>query len=382
MSTQQITEAPKRCVRGLKVLHVGPGRGQKGGIASVLSELAIQRPLFSAVQIELSFFETRGFRSIKDLVAFFALDVPRFIVALMNGIDLVHFHVSVGGSFYRKFVLYVLASIARKKSIFHLHSGDFERFRTVSGPLTRLALWLFVGRASAAISVGSALQADLHCYRGIGRPVYVIGNTATVIELAPKAMAYEPADGSDPPYIAFAGRLSESKGVKDLIDAVALLKHRGCPISVRMAGDGDIARWTRYATELGVGDVVTFVGWIDGAQKHAFFRNARAFCMPSHFESFGISTLEAMFSGIPVIGSRLGGFLDLVDDGITGYLANPGDVKALAESIQALSASRDLSLRMGAAGLAKAHQLFSTSAIVGRYVACYQRTAIQPRAKR
>lgn len=359
----------------LRVLHVGPGHGQRGGIASVLAELGAQRNQFQREAVVLAIFETHGFQSANSLLCFLLIDIPRFLIAMLNGVDLVHFHVSVRGSFYRKFTLYVLARLIGKKTIFHLHAGNFRKFWANSGSFTRKAVSCFIRGADGVVAVSSAIATELQGYRGGAHGLYVIGNTACEAEAMAGAALRDSSDaqGTDvTPYVAFVGRFTEGKGIDELLRATALLTRQGLNFQLRLAGGGDTDRWARAAIDYGVGDQVRFVGWLQGDEKLAFYRDARLFCMPSHFEAFGISTLEAMFIGRPVIGTGVGGFLDLVEDGVTGYLVRPGSVRALAKRIRFLIERPDIAYAMGEAAVSRALSRYSVGAIVSQYVHCYR----------
>ncbi|WNC92374.1 glycosyltransferase family 4 protein [Paraburkholderia sp. FT54] len=324
----------------------------------------------------MTIFETHGFQSVKSLLGFVLLDIPRFLVAVLKGADLIHFHVSVRGSFYRKFTLCLLARLLGKRTIFHLHAGNFQHFFASSGWMTRKAVSCFVRGADAVVAVSTAIATGLRGYQGVARNLYVIGNTAFAAE-AMAGAALQEAPGANAAdmrsYVAFAGRFTEGKGLDELLSATALLRRQGLKIQLRLAGAGDTERWTRAAIDHGVSDQVHFVGWLQGDAKLAFYRDAAMFCMPSHFEAFGISTLEAMFIGQPVIGTRVGGFLDLVEEGVTGYLVRCGDAHALAERIRRLMESPDLARAMGRQAVSRALSRYSVDAIVGQYVQCYRK---------
>ncbi|CAB3777086.1 D-inositol-3-phosphate glycosyltransferase [Paraburkholderia ultramafica] len=359
----------------LRVLHVGPGRGQRGGIASVLAELDAQQGQFRREAVALTIFETHGFQNVKSLLCFFFFDIPCFFWALLRGVDLVHFHVSVHGSFYRKFVLYFLARLSGKKTIFHLHAGNFQQFWDASNSLIRKAVLCFIRGADAVVAVSSAIATELQGYWGIERGLYVIGNTASGAEaMAGAALRKHPTamDADATPYVAFVGRLTEGKGIDELLGAMALLNCWGLKVQLRLAGAGDIDRWRRVAISYGVSDQVHFVGWLQGDEKLAFYRDAAVFCMPSHFESFGISTLEAMFIGQPVIGTQVGGFFDLVEEGVTGYLVRCGDVPSLAIRIRYLIENPDTANEMGHAAVLRAASRYSINVVVEQYIHCYQ----------
>ncbi|WP_454827078.1 glycosyltransferase family 4 protein [Paraburkholderia xenovorans] len=352
------------------ILQVGPGHGQKGGIASVLSQLAAQRNQFERAGIFISFFETRAFRSIGGLLAFGLIDVPCFVRAASRA-DVVHFHVSERGSFYRKFVLFLVSLLFGKRTVFHLHSGNFERFFNRSDWLTRQLAETFIRKADCVITVSTPIARWLQRWRHTDK-VHVLGNMALDAEHSVPA---PPLLVNQRPYIAFAGRLSEAKGLDDLFRAVADLTRKGRDIELRIAGTGDTQRWKRIAAAHGIADRVIFEGWLNGNAKLAFYSGAHLFCMPSHFESFGIATLEAMFCGRPVVGTRLGGFLDLVEDGVSGYLVDAHNPRALAEALRKLVDDPERALHMGCAGLTRAQTCFRASLIVDRYVQCYQNIA-------
>ncbi|CAB3751948.1 glycosyltransferase family 4 protein [Paraburkholderia humisilvae] len=369
----------------IRVLHVGPGRGQRGGIASVLAELGTQRARFADTAIELSFFETRGFKSAAALAAFVCVDLPRFTFGVLQKADIVHFHVSVRGSFYRKLVLWAIAKLRGRRTVFHLHAGNFESFAMQAGPFTRHAIAWFVRGVDASVAVSSPIAVEMRQLGTDRRTLHVIGNTACDAEAAAHRhpVVKERPDRAAPAYVAFAGRLTKQKGVDDLLTAIALLADDGYCVPVRFAGVGDMARWERLARDYRIDDRVQFVGWLEGDAKLAFYRGARVFCMPSHYESFGIATLEAMFSCVPVVGTRVGGFVDLVEDGVSGFLVEPSDPHALALRLKLLMGDAQAAASMGRAALVRAQQRYSCEAIVERYVQCYRSViAAAARARR
>ncbi len=358
----------------LRVLHVGPGYGQRGGVASVLGELSRSGELFRRAGISLEFFETRGFKRPLDLLRFFFIDIPRFFMAARADVDIVHFHVCTKGSFARKYCLYLIASWRGRKTLFHWHANNLEEFRFAAGAYVARAVSGFIRRADAVVGVSREISEDLLHHRNSGDRVYTIGNSAQEAEESAYRQAFIEKKG-ETPYIAFAARFVPEKGISDLFAAIALLKNEGCPVRVKLAGTGHVDVWKWLVRDLGIDELVSFVGWLDGPEKVAFFRDARAFCLPSHREPFGIVTLEAMFNRLPVIGTRRGGFLDLVEEGVTGLLVEPHDIRELAHSIRRVVEDPDMATRMGSAGFARAMARFSTQAVVAQYVDCYRDTS-------
>jgi N-acetyl-alpha-D-glucosaminyl L-malate synthase BshA len=139
-----------------------------------------------------------------------------------------------------------------------------------------------------------------------------------------------------------------------------------------LVGDGpDRPRALKRAADLGVQDGVLFLG------KHASVEELLAcadlFLLPSETESFGLAALEAMACGAPVIGSRVGGLPEVVEDGVSGYLRDVGDVEAMADLGVRLLTDDALHRRMSAAARRVAEERFSVDSIVPRYEAYYER---------
>ncbi|MBB5986117.1 glycosyltransferase family 4 protein [Sphingobium lignivorans] len=144
--------------------------------------------------------------------------------------------------------------------------------------------------------------------------------------------------------VGFLGRLVLEKGLGVFADVVAALKARGVPHKVLVIGDGPAREWfARRVPE------AAFTGFQAGDDLGRAVAGMDIFFMPSVTETFGNVTTEAMAAGVPVVAARATGSVDLVVDGVTGFLVPPQDVSAYADAIQRLI--EDPALRR-AAGLA------------------------------
>lgn len=145
--------------------------------------------------------------------------------------------------------------------------------------------------------------------------------------------AVEP--GPEPGYagrsgVVFLGRLVPEKGLEVLLDA---LRRLSPPPPLTVFGDGPLrARWESLARGL----PVTFAGPVIPCDIAGKLSHARVLASPSWSEGFPNAILEAMARGVPVVGTRVGGVADVVRDGVTGFLVEPGDSGALAERIRVL----------------------------------------------
>ncbi|WP_433703998.1 glycosyltransferase family 4 protein [Paraburkholderia sacchari] len=358
--------------KAICVLHVGPGFGQRGGVASVLNELRAAKALFEENSIRVEFFETRGFKTMKGRLLFFALDLPRFFLRVLNGVDIIHFHVSPRGSVLRKLLLYRATRMLRRKVVFHWHANDLAESIERSNRWLNSGLREFIESSDDAIGVSTATAVDIRSFRG-GASVRVIGNCALNAEhIASLGPAKAMSERVLPPYIAFSGRLVEEKGLFELFTAAAILKKKRRHVHVKLAGTGETDRWVELARKLDIEDCISFTGWLRGEDLMDFYRNALALCLPSHRESFGIATLEAMFCGLAVVGTRTGGFLDLVKEGETGYLVDTGNAEQLAEAIKRVCEDPGVAWRMGEAGRQYGLERYSFKSVCAEYVRCYR----------
>lgn len=162
----------------------------------------------------------------------------------------------------------------------------------------------------------------------------------------------------DPILLTVATFVSPRKGHDVIVRALPVIRESIPAVRWVVVGDGPLRRKVEgAAAAAGVGDVVTFLGRVDDAERDRWLDLARVFCMPSRLppqgtggEGFGIVYLEAGAHGLPVIGGRVAGALDAVVDGRTGLLVDPLDHHAVASAAIRLFADGDLAKRLGAQG--------------------------------
>jgi glycosyltransferase involved in cell wall biosynthesis/phosphoheptose isomerase len=139
------------------------------------------------------------------------------------------------------------------------------------------------------------------------------------------------------------GRMVPRKGVDNVIQAIALLQQRRLPTRLVVVGGEspepdphktpELGRLQSLAKQLGVQEQVTFIGQRGREILKYFYSAADMFVTTPWYEPFGITPLESMACGTPVIGSNVGGIKFTVRDGETGYLVPPQDAKALCDRL-------------------------------------------------
>jgi glycosyltransferase involved in cell wall biosynthesis len=128
----------------------------------------------------------------------------------------------------------------------------------------------------------------------------------------------------------------------------------------------------RVLDEDGIRPAVRLLGHVPWRQLPQWYRQASVFVMPSYYETFGISVLEAMAFGLPVVATSAGGLPEVVEDGVTGILVPPGDPRALSEAITGLLRDSRLRRRLGEAGRERVQTEFAVESIVDRTLDLYE----------
>ena len=128
--------------------------------------------------------------------------------------------------------------------------------------------------------------------------------------------------------------IRESKGIGDLLCAARLLKSEGLKFKIRIGGSGpDINKYKRFCTDNDLGEEIEWIGQISRADAPRFYREANAFVLPSHHESFGMVFVEAMASGLPVVATKCGGPEEIIGTE-SGIFVTIGDVAGLAGAME------------------------------------------------
>ncbi|HEY0972553.1 MAG TPA: N-acetyl-alpha-D-glucosaminyl L-malate synthase BshA [Gemmatimonadales bacterium] len=167
--------------------------------------------------------------------------------------------------------------------------------------------------------------------------------------------------------------VSNFRPVKRVLDVVRIFARvrEATPAALVMVGDGpDRIPAEEEARRLGVERDVHFLGRIENVAP--LMAGADIFLLPSQSESFGLSALEALASGVPVVASDVGGIPEAVRDGVTGILRPVGDVEGMAAAAISLIGDRERWDTMSAAAASDARERFSLDAIVARYESIYR----------
>lgn len=325
----------------MKVLHIA--QMTKGGIASYLNEiLPFQHQVFGARAVlvalpadEVQFIAVEDPSTLKTVTAKGRTirGLVQFLVEILRIIrrerpDILHLHSSFAGAVIRAWFL--LRPWRRPAIVYCAHGWAFnmqvsETRRRVYARLERL----FARVTDAIISisgfeheqaVGRGLPAALlHCIpNGVSDQPPVHGRDTNVFD--PRTLN-----------LLFVGRQDRQKGFDLLIEAMRALQ--GHPITLHVVGEAVVSR-----TDIGSSDLPNVVrhGWKAQHEVPFYMASADALIMPSRWEGFGLTAVEAMRQGLPVCASSVDALPDLIREGVSGYLFPADDVKALTALLATL----------------------------------------------
>jgi glycosyltransferase involved in cell wall biosynthesis len=176
--------------------------------------------------------------------------------------------------------------------------------------------------------------------------------------------------------VLYTGRIERRKGSITLLHSAGIAARHRPDIQYIVAGarhssvsEREVARLLEDAS---VRDHVQILGHVAWHDLPPLYANADVFVMPSLYETFGISMVEAMAFGLPVVATRAGAMPEVVEDGVTGVLVPPGDAQALADAILSLLNDRGRACRMGEAGRDRVATEFTVDRAVDQTLALYR----------
>ncbi len=309
-----------------------------------------------------------------------ALAVAMHDTALKAGLDLLHVHYAIPHATSAWIAAEMLGSQRDLRIVTTLHGTDITlvglhpSFR----PITRFSIL----RSHGLTAVSEFLKGEtVRDFDVPGERIEVIPNFIDTEVFRP---GLEPchraslAPGGEK-IVMHISNFRPVKRVEDVVSVFARIRNR-VPARLVLVGDGpDRPRALMRAEELGVRDDVLFLG--KHGSVHELLACADLFLLPSESESFGLAALEAMACGVPVVASRTGGIPEVVKDGETGYLAEVGDIGAMADAGVEILADEEWRREMGEAARSHAHAHFGADVVVPRYEDYYRRVIAEgPRA--
>lgn len=263
----------------------------------------------------------------------------------------------------------LIAPFSRTPVVLRTPGNIYER-RATSNPFdwtTTQVLKLAARSSARSCTLVIAISNDMaRWWRRTGVP----GRRGAVISNGVDITAFRPAaDGGvkaagEPLRLLYVGRLSREKNVAVLLEALARLRDKA---TLELIGDGPLRQQLEaHTAALGLAEQVTFHGQLPKGALPRHYAAADVLVVPSLSEPLGRVVLEGLASGTAVVGARVGGIPDHVDDGVTGFLFDPYDAAELADRLARLADDSQLVTGMQRNARAYAEQQLAWPHIVAR----------------
>lgn len=154
--------------------------------------------------------------------------------------------------------------------------------------------------------------------------------------------------------VLFVGTGFHRKGLNTLIDAIGRVQLRSSPMADRLklliVGKGSKDEYNRLAAGMGIGERLIWVGQSDPNDIARYYAASDIFVLPTRYDPFANSTMEALACGLPVITTTTNGVSEIIRDEISGLIVEPNDAEGLSEKLQALAEDADFRQRIGSNG--------------------------------
>jgi glycosyltransferase involved in cell wall biosynthesis len=267
-----------------------------------------------------------------------------------------HIHVAGRGSTMRKLILTHCARALGCTYVLHLHDYDYAadyagRSRRQQSRIRRMFL-----HANCVIALGERDRSTLHSLLGVA------ADRVMVIHNCVPDPGMRDTHDERAPLIVFLGRLSERKGVSELLHALSHETMRSLHWRAVLAGDGPIEDYRRRASALGLAERVDMPGWLDAGSIQALCAHADILVLPSHAEGLAMAVIEGLSHGLAVVTTRVGAHEEAIVDGETGVFVPVGDRQALAKTLALLIRDPAERGRLSANGRAHYLRRFSMAA--------------------
>jgi glycosyltransferase involved in cell wall biosynthesis len=357
------------------LLMVGTDARGEGGISSVVSGY-LAGGLFERFPGTYVATHRNGSRWTKVTAA--VVGLARVAIQLRSlEAPLVHVQTASRASFWRKAIVCLMARMAGRPYIVHLHGGEFVQFyQNESGWLVRRYVRHVLSHAALVIALSSQVQRTLLEIAPDAK-VEILENAVKVPDID---RIESPA--TRPPTVVFLGALSHSKGVFDLLEAFARVAGDFAEARLVFGGRGAVEVLRQRAQQLGIASRVSFPGWISAAAKDELLASAAVLVLASYAEGLPMAVLEAMSWGTPVIASRVGAIPQVIEDDVNGLLVNPGDIESLTAALGRVMGDPALRDRLARSARSTVESDYAADAMLARLGRIYRRFGLVPRQTR
>lgn len=307
-----------------KILTIGPDyRDHRGGVGAVINVYSRYFEVFNFISSHKV-----GSGLFKCAVFFIGLIKLFFTLFSNRKIKIIHIHGASYGSFYRKFVVFVIGKyFFRKKIIYHIHGGSFQVFYEKSNGLSKRLIKTLLDKADIIICLSQSWY-EYYKRNFKTKKLVILPN---IIDYPEKLKNTTKTNSTT---FLFLGLVCEAKGIFDLVNAIANNKEKyRTRIKLLIGGNGETQHLQGLIEKYQIEDIVEFLGWVNSEEKIAVLNKADVYILPSYKEGLPISILEAMSYGMAVISTNIGGIPEIIKNKENGLLIEPGNLEQIEQAL-------------------------------------------------
>lgn len=328
-------------VRTINLLMVGSDSTVRGGISSVIKQM-LDYNWPNDMKIYFVPTHIEGSR-IKKFYYYLNSLFKILYYYLFKKIDIIHIHLSYNGSFFRKYILFLLSKIIKVRVIIHLHGSEFQQFYERSNNVVKkLIQHLFKG-SNVTLVLGEEWNARI-------KKIEPTTNTLILrnaVSIPPCIVENNKKEFK----ILFLGTLIERKGIFDLLIAMKELNEKQVlsqyNVQLIIGGVGkEEEKIKKYINEHDLCEYINLVGWVDGEKKKKLLEESQLLILPSYNEGLPIAILEGISYGLPIIATNVGSISEAIIDYHNGFLIQPGNPLDIEKSIINIISNLDLWRKM------------------------------------
>lgn len=359
-----------------KILMVGPFPPTVGGITSCIENIVNSRlkKLYEFIPFSTSRPTIGLAKDVSDYSILFKMN-PRHLVSatattfyhliiypivlLAKAPELVHIHTTDYLPFFESSVYTLVARLFSKPTIIHIHATAFETFYDNGNAVTRALTRKILSMVDRIIVLSPNTAAF---FKAIVSPckVSIIPN-AIEPSNSTKEQLFERIYPHPVLTVLFVGgEEAKRKGLFDILKAIPIVVDEyGPDLLFLFVGIYDREKQEAIREAETAYHCVKNVGFLESDEMQKVRLTSDIYILPSYAEGLPMALLEAMEAGLPVVSTRVGSIPELVEEGVNGFLIEPGDYEALAQSIVKLGRDRELRHTMGERNIEKVRASYS-----------------------
>lgn len=286
-------------------------------------------------------------------------------------VDVIHIHSSFGPSFYRKMPFIFWGKRAGIPVINHIHGSALDDLYTNAGRWKKRLVEKNYQACDKLIVLSEYWRNEFSLIVPEEK-ICVLANAAAV-HTETTAPAFRD-NRFRSRKIAFLGVITREKGVYTFPKIMKRVSEEFPDAQLTVAGVGEIEQ-LKSVTDEKTAEHIDYPGWISGEQKEKLLRESALLLFPSHMESFGMSIIEAMGYGMPVVSCRTGSIPSIVREGENGFLLEVDDSEGMTEAVLRLFRDRQLWEKMSDRSLELTQENYSLESHLDRLSGLYEELA-------